>query len=467
MNNVVRERLREIIATHGRSVCDDQLRCRGLLTDLCGQHRREISVVLCALEEGVATELLNAKNGVPHELLLARLTKRLHDDRALAEDACRWAVESWGLALGVVPEKRSVCPNKDAGTTFDRVINLVRHPVQTTKTYWPEKWTAVFNRSVRAWVASIWLFLAPGRHALWSCLKACRGRIASGCLRSYWHVFCSSFQTWRRCVVTGVVFLGLTVFLAAWFSTLPVQRDRTFDSGLMYPDARGVPTDDLQAVAWYRKAADQGDSRAQNNLGWMYDYGQGVPQDNAQAVFWYRKAADQGHWAARFNLGCMYDCGRGVARDDGQAVAWYRKAADQGHQGAREALYILDRIPQPHRAVIRFYYSVFGLPPLMLWNSLKWLVVTIWNHNVTAYRNCNAVLAVGLYVILVVLIVGVARKVVIAADSWQWQYRQDILYVLRITLLVVALPLLLSLVWLVGGLLFSLLRVVAAWLFAV
>jgi len=33
---------------------------------------------------------------------------------------------------------------------------------------------------------------------------------------------------------------------------------------------------------------------AQYNLGVMYAKGQGVTQDNVQAVAWYRKAAEQG-----------------------------------------------------------------------------------------------------------------------------------------------------------------------------
>jgi TPR repeat protein len=40
----------------------------------------------------------------------------------------------------------------------------------------------------------------------------------------------------------------------------------------------------------YRKAAKQGDSRAQNNLGWMYERGEGVVQDQAEAVRWYGSA---------------------------------------------------------------------------------------------------------------------------------------------------------------------------------
>lgn len=35
----------------------------------------------------------------------------------------------------------------------------------------------------------------------------------------------------------------------------------------MYRDGRGVLQSDTEAVKWYRKAAEQGDADAQNNLG--------------------------------------------------------------------------------------------------------------------------------------------------------------------------------------------------------
>jgi hypothetical protein len=47
-------------------------------------------------------------------------------------------------------------------------------------------------------------------------------------------------------------------------------------------------------MKWYRKAADQGNANAFQNLGFMYEKGLGVPQDNTEALKWYRKAADQG-----------------------------------------------------------------------------------------------------------------------------------------------------------------------------
>jgi uncharacterized protein len=56
----------------------------------------------------------------------------------------------------------------------------------------------------------------------------------------------------------------------------------------------------------------------------MYAQGLGVEQDYAEAVKWYRKAADQGVTAAQSNLGLMYAQGLGVAQDYAEAVKWYR-----------------------------------------------------------------------------------------------------------------------------------------------
>ena len=77
--------------------------------------------------------------------------------------------------------------------------------------------------------------------------------------------------------------------------------------------------------------ANAGDADAQTELALMYANGEGVPQDYGQAVAWYRKAAEQGHAAAQFNLGFAYSNGQGVPQDYAQAVAWTRKALEQGY----------------------------------------------------------------------------------------------------------------------------------------
>jgi uncharacterized protein len=47
------------------------------------------------------------------------------------------------------------------------------------------------------------------------------------------------------------------------------------------------------------QAAEQGDATSQYSLGRLYHLGQGVSQDYVQAVAWYRKAAEQGDENAR------------------------------------------------------------------------------------------------------------------------------------------------------------------------
>ncbi|MGN5005480.1 tetratricopeptide repeat protein [Aeromonas sp. 82P] len=58
----------------------------------------------------------------------------------------------------------------------------------------------------------------------------------------------------------------------------------------------------------YRKAAEQGDAKAQYNLGWMYGNGQGVELDFKQAYAWFSVAAVNGV---------------------GQAVEWRDRAASK------------------------------------------------------------------------------------------------------------------------------------------
>ena len=60
--------------------------------------------------------------------------------------------------------------------------------------------------------------------------------------------------------------------------------------------------------------AEEGDARAQYDLGLLYDTGRGVPQSNEKALQWYRKAAEQGNAVGQNNLADMYVGGRGVAR---------------------------------------------------------------------------------------------------------------------------------------------------------
>ncbi|HOW76062.1 MAG TPA: hypothetical protein P5102_13675 [Candidatus Competibacteraceae bacterium] len=117
MHNEPRQQLCQLIAQYGRSLSEDPRRCGALLKDYCGQYKREIFVLVSALENRVATELMNASAGVPESILLSRLSKRLEDELGLAETAAKWAVETWALALGVITQPLSVSVPTPVQTT--------------------------------------------------------------------------------------------------------------------------------------------------------------------------------------------------------------------------------------------------------------------------------------------------------------------------------------------------------------
>ncbi|MCA1618380.1 MAG: right-handed parallel beta-helix repeat-containing protein [Acidobacteria bacterium] len=104
MNDQPRQKLREIVARHGQTVVHDARRCEGLLRDYSAGHRREVSVLLSALEEHVPQDLLAAGAGTPREVLLKRLARRLSDYRALSGQAAAWSVNSWAFALGLISD---------------------------------------------------------------------------------------------------------------------------------------------------------------------------------------------------------------------------------------------------------------------------------------------------------------------------------------------------------------------------
>jgi hypothetical protein len=102
VNGAVRQILGQIVTKFGTAVAEDARRCEAILRDLCGQHRKAINVLVSAVKEKVVSELLNSSGGIPPQVLLARLSKKLHDSAGIDERLARWGVQSWALALGVI-----------------------------------------------------------------------------------------------------------------------------------------------------------------------------------------------------------------------------------------------------------------------------------------------------------------------------------------------------------------------------
>jgi uncharacterized protein len=101
----------------------------------------------------------------------------------------------------------------------------------------------------------------------------------------------------------------------------------------MYQTGNGVPKDFVQAVIWYRKAAERGYGVAIDNLGMMYLKGSGVEANPVRAQQLFREAADEGTVLAQLHLGQLL-----LKQDCEEAVRWLRKAADQGNPQAKETL---------------------------------------------------------------------------------------------------------------------------------
>jgi uncharacterized protein len=117
-----------------------------------------------------------------------------------------------------------------------------------------------------------------------------------------------------------------------WFRKAAEQdnADAQYNLGQCFVIGEGVGKDFEEAAKWFRKAAEQQSALAQFSLGVCYDKGLGVAQDDATAFTWYRSSAIQGFAPAQFNVGQFCRTGRGVAPDHFEAAKWFRKAADQG-----------------------------------------------------------------------------------------------------------------------------------------
>lgn len=128
--------------------------------------------------------------------------------------------------------------------------------------------------------------------------------------------------------------------------------------GFSYAMGDGVSQDDEQAVEWWRKAADQGESEAMWWLGVYLSRGVGAEKDVWQALqLWqrshelgcedatewlallgddvYREEAEGGDPSAQFLMGAFFQNGYGGERNPELAVEWYRKAAEQGEMNAQ------------------------------------------------------------------------------------------------------------------------------------
>ncbi|WP_193771018.1 tetratricopeptide repeat protein [Candidatus Magnetaquicoccus inordinatus] len=86
----------------------------------------------------------------------------------------------------------------------------------------------------------------------------------------------------------------------------------------------GVELNWPAAIELYHKAADQGLSISQNNLGFLYATGQGVQADPLQAYMWFQLAFRGGYQEAGPNLDVLAQHLTAAQRQQAEEMAWER-----------------------------------------------------------------------------------------------------------------------------------------------
>jgi TPR repeat protein/serine/threonine protein kinase len=105
-----------------------------------------------------------------------------------------------------------------------------------------------------------------------------------------------------------------------------------FFIGVCYNEGLGVALDTMEALRWYKMAADEHNYQlAQAFLGTCYLFGtNGCKQDYYEAFHYFTLASEANYANAQCNLGLMYEEGLGCEKNLEFALHWYERSAAQG-----------------------------------------------------------------------------------------------------------------------------------------
>jgi len=121
------------------------------------------------------------------------------------------------------------------------------------------------------------------------------------------------------------------------------DADAQYLLGEAYRLGRGVKADPSTALGWYRRAAAQGHTRAQDSLGLLL-FAQG---QRAEAMPLLSQSADRGEPRALYLVGTAHFNGDFVTKDWPLAYAMMSRAADAGIAQARQSLTAMERYLTP------------------------------------------------------------------------------------------------------------------------
>lgn len=106
--------------------------------------------------------------------------------------------------------------------------------------------------------------------------------------------------------------------------------DAWFNLGQMYRLGQGISFDFPKAEENYTLASVAGHTASQRELGNLYFFNIGTPEAQAKAIPWWKKAAANGDAKAQYILGILYFNGDVVAKDRVVGFAWTLLAMDGG-----------------------------------------------------------------------------------------------------------------------------------------
>ena len=136
----------------------------------------------------------------------------------------------------------------------------------------------------------------------------------------------------------GIAHYEKKAYLKAMKLLLPLAKKGNAKAQLYigdcYAKGNGVVMDSVEAVKWYRAAADQELPEAQHRMFACYRDGVGIERNQANAAKCCRKAADAGLEEAMYDMGMLYVNGKGVEKDAKSAIRWFRRGAERGHPPA-------------------------------------------------------------------------------------------------------------------------------------
>lgn len=125
---------------------------------------------------------------------------------------------------------------------------------------------------------------------------------------------------WYRKLITASDTVIQRVLHLCQYDTSPVSMNLL---GLCY---RFVIRSPDNAVEWFRRSAEMGNSEGMNHLATSYVHGEGVARDQAEALKWLQKSASLGNSNAMSEIGFHYH-NLGTAEGRITALEWFRKSA--------------------------------------------------------------------------------------------------------------------------------------------